>query len=234
MADRLGRLLVRVLNRAIDFIEGIHNSAANGNVTSKAASWIFSKMPIDVLTILKKIKAIGVPGIKEFIVELFGRKGAQKTASVAQVRHTALEAEEDAAQEAGSDLPEEPTPYNSFQDNSHEYPVFSDVNGNGIPDDDENLGFSAPSGTIVGEGRKRKGKVKSPPKKLSLKNAMDGDDSVVDETSTVAGSLGTPGEPGAGGYIIPMGMTPSGSKRKKLDQLIPGYEFVGGGYPYSH
>jgi len=110
--------------------------------------------------------------------------------------------------------------------------LFDDVDNNGVDDAKQNLG-SAPTGAVVGEGRKRKGKVKSPAKKLSLKNAMAGDDSAVDETSTVAGSLGTPGEPGAGGYITPLGMKPSGSKRKTLDQLIPGYEFVGGGYPYS-
>ena len=234
MSVRLGNLLMKVLNRAIKYIEDIHSAAANGNITSKAASWIFSKMPIDVLTILKKIRTEGVPGIKEFIVKLFGRKSVQQTVSAAQVKHTVSDNLE-AADDTGStdEFPEEPD-LTSFQSNANVYGVFDDVNNNGRPDDEENLGFSAPIGAVVGEGRKRKSKVKSPAKKLSLKSAMDGDDSVVDEISTVAGSLGTPGEPGAGGYIIPMGMKPSGSKRKTLDQLIPGYEFVGGGYPYSH
>ena len=234
MSSRLGNLLMKVLNRAIKYIEDIHSAAANGNITSKAASWIFSKMPIDVLTILKKIRTEGVPGIKEFIVKLFGRKSLQQTVSATQVKHAVVDNLEAADDTGNSDkFPEEPS-LTSFQSNANVYGVFDDVNNDGLPDDEENLGFSAPSGAVVGEGRKRKSKVKSPPKKLSLENAMDGDDSVVDETSTVAGSLGTPGEPGAGGYIIPMGMKPSGSKRKTLDQLIPGYEFVGGGYPYSH
>jgi hypothetical protein len=62
----------------------------------------------------------------------------------------------------------------------------------------------------------------------------DNDDSVLDEYSTVAGSLGPAGKEGAGGYIIPMGMKPSGSPRSKLDKLVPGYEFVKGRSPYSY
>jgi len=232
MSTRLGNLLMRVLNRAIKYIEDIHKAAADGNITSKAASWIFSKMPIDVLTIFRKIRTEGVPGIKEFIVKLFGRKSVQQTVSAAQVKHAVVDNLEDVDGTGSTDeFPEEPS-LTSFESNSHIYGLFDDVDNNGVDDAKQNLG-SAPTGAVVGEGRKRKGKVKSPAKKLSLKNAMAGDDSAVDETSTVAGSLGTPGEPGAGGYITPLGMKPSGSKRKTLDQLIPGYEFVGGGYPYS-
>lgn len=242
MAKRLGGFLARVIDRAIDFLEGVQNTPQS--MTSRAMSWIFGELPGKILTVLKKIKSEGIPALKEFIVGLFGtRKAAQATASGAQVRHAMDPGEEKVAEpSAKDDALYEPGPYDDIlkgQFGSYITP-FDDANSDGIPDDEQPEAMRRFQGgaprlsPYLKEGAiRKKRKSRAPAKEISLAKAMSGDDSVVDEMSTVAGSLGSSGAPGGGGYIIPMGMRPSGPKRKSLEQLVPGYEFVGGRYPYS-
>jgi hypothetical protein len=258
MADKIGNLLKRATGRMITFFEGIQAGAASGSMLKKGAAWILSKIPLDLLSILKKIQDEGIPALKDFVVDLFGRKGAQKTASGAQVKSALHEPEEGAdgvekttgADDAGQmDVDPDgdgiPGPFGPAGFSGDEI----DPDGDGIPgpfggagqfggisgprdyygDDDEGL----PSPYLFEAKKRGKGAKKA--KRISLIKAMgDNDDSVLDEFSTVAGSLGPAGKEGAGGYIIPMGMKPSGSPRSKLDKLVPGYEFVKGRSPYSY
>lgn len=248
MALRLSGFLKKVLDRTIEFLEGIQASAEAGSATSKAVAWAFTKMPLDVLALLKKIRSKGIPDLKQFMIETFGtRQAVQKTVSKAEVTsHTAenLADETDETPEVDDSLPQSayddntPPPRYSALLRGQEpnwLPAFVDVNRDGIPDDQQRdvvrqAGISTGSPYLREATKKQK---RPRAKTLSLSKALAGDDSVVDETSTVAGSLGPPGKSGAGGYVIPLGMKPTGPSRKRLDSLVPGYEFLDGKFPYS-
>ncbi len=256
MADRISSLLKRATGRMITFFEGIQAGAASGSILKKGAAWILSKIPLDLLTILKKIQEEGIPALKEFVVYLFGRKGVQQTASGAQVKSSLVPDEpdneeaaatsDDAADQMDVDPDGDgiPGPFGPAAFSGDEI----DPDGDGIPGP---FGGAGQFGGISGprsyygdedEGlpnpylfeAKKKGKGAKKAKRISLVKAMGDDDSVLDEFSTVAGSLGPAGKEGAGGYIIPMGMNPSGPPRSNLDKLVPGYEFVKGRAPYSY
>ena len=250
MAARLSGFLMKVLDRTIAFLEGIKESDAAGSATSKAVAWAFTKMPLDVLELLKKIRSKGIPDLKQFMIETFGtRQAVQKTTSKAEVSSHAAESlvgEEDST----PSVDDMPTPSSNDRDDAaplprysallrgqepNWLPAFVDVNRDGIPDDQQRDAVRQ-SGIPTGSPYLReavKKKKRAGTKTLSLTKALAGDDSGVDETSTVAGSLGPPGKSGAGGYIIPLGMKPTGSSRKRLDSLVPGYEFLDGKFPYS-
>ncbi len=215
MAERLGGLLNKTVTRMIKYLEDMKSGAASGSITKRGAMWILSKLPMDIISILKRIQDEGVPALKDFIVDLFGRKGVQKTASGAQLRDTVSDAGEGAeASMTGEDAEQEYEPgFAQAQDPD------IDPDGDGIPGPFP--GGTRPS-SYVFEGKKRKAR-----KKLSLARAMiDDPDAVVDEMSTVAVSLGTPGSPGAGGYVTPLGFPGKGSKT--LEDLVPGYSFAKG------
>lgn len=226
LAEHINELLLKSVTRMIAFFEDVKAGASSGKIAKKGAAWILSKLPIDLLDVLKRIQADGIPALKEFIVELFGRKGVQKTASTMQVKQSVLEplAAEDRVQPTIS----APVTADDFD---------PDPDGDGVPGPfyggNEFDDYSRQSGIMsAGLYESKKGRRKKSIKKLSLAKALDGDDSVVDEMSTDAGSLGSPGEPGAGGYVIPLGMKPSGAARKGLDDLVPGYNFAKGSSMY--
>jgi hypothetical protein len=242
MAARLTAFLKRVLDRMITYIESVHKSAQDGSISSKALVWMYGKLPLDVLPILKQIREKGIPSLKEFIIDLFGRKQLQRTASGAHLKHgyeeTFREEQEEAQPE--EETPEAPGPYSQYLrgQRSRFMPTFDDVNNDMIPDDEQPeviyqfTGGAVPAASpyLRESAKKKRPKSKS---RISLAKALAGDDSAVDETSTVMGSLGSPTTPGGGGYVLPIGKKPSGPKRKSLDQLVTGYEFVSGRFPYS-
>jgi len=221
MAERLTKLLNKTVTRMISYIEDMRSGASSDSITRRGAVWILSKLPMDILAILKNIQKDGIPALKEFIVDLFGRKGAQKTASAAQVR-SSIEAtgeglESTAAGDAGD----------------QEYrPGFAQAEDDAIDPDRDGIPGPFPAGARPGsyffEGKKRKTKGKT---KISLTRALiDDPDAVVDEMSTVATSLGVPGAPGSGGYITPLRAPARGAKT--LEDLVPGYSFAKGNSIY--
>jgi len=247
MADSLVQFLRRILDRAISFLEDIKAGAAAGSLTMKGASWALSKLPVDLLAVLKSIKNEGLTNFRKFVEGLFSRKSTQLTASTAQVKDPALEKAEDILEPESSDVYLTPA---EMPTGSAEEFLSSEVQNTNLPSE-EFLGYDAlgddqkevlrptrPGSefTFSGneEGTLREGKQKKKARRLSLSKAMAGDDSEIDEMSTVATSLGTPGQPGSGGYIGPLGAKPPGAPRRRLDKLVPGYEFARGRYPYSY
>jgi hypothetical protein len=221
MAERLSGLLNKTVTRMINYLEDMKSSSDSGGIVKRGAVWILSKLPMDILSILKRIQDEGIPALKDFIVDLFGRKGAQKTASGAQLRDTVSDAGEGAEDSMTGDESEQ------------EYkPGFAQAEDDSVDPDHDGIPGPFPDGvrssSYVFEGKKRKTKGKS---KISLTRALiDDPDAVFDEMSTVATSLGAPGEPGGGGYITPIHAPRRGAKT--LEDLVPGYSFAKGSSIY--
>ncbi len=230
LAEHLTSVLKRFLSLAIENLERIKKGAESGSLTMKGANWALSKLPVDLLQVLTRIRDTGLEGFREFVETLFTRKSAQLTASKAQV----LQPVSDKAREELEDEPAESeqmqpelVPVGGFRGfmGSEAVPYGYNTDAMQIP----GYGMQPqrePEFVFESKARKKK--------KLSLVKALDGDDSSIDEMSTVATSLGSPGAPGGGGYVEPLGKRPPGPQRSKLDKLVPGYEFAKGRYPYSY
>ena len=220
MAARLTGLLKRTLDVMIAFFERIKKGADEGKLTMKAANWALSKAPVNVHEILVNVRDRGVTQLREFIEHLFSRQQVQYTATGMQLKQSAFPGDEESAAPA----PEvELTDRERLSMRGQEMKTF-DFGGSSdsaapVFDFGGSYSRGAAGTPAISEGKTRKKKAK----KISLVKAMDGDDSVIDETSTTA-SIST--------FALPLGMAAPGP-HKSLDKLIPGYEFAQGRYPYS-
>ena len=225
LATRLSDMLGKTVTRMIKYLEEMQREDQS-SIVRKGTAWILTKMPVDIMTVLKNIQKDGVPALKDFIIELFGRKGLQKTASVSQVRGEITKTGEEIEDEIEAELPE----YEKYGPLSSSSET---IGGREIDPDGDGVPGPFPDGRpreYFFEGKRKKSKAK-PSIKLSLNRAMTGDvDAVVDEMSTVPTSLGTPGSPGAGGYITPLHAPRRGAKT--LEDLVPGYSFAKGSSIY--
>lgn len=230
LADHLTSVLRSFLTRAIGHLENIKKGAQSGSITMKGANWALSKLPVDLLEVLTRIRDNGLEGFREFVEHLFSRKSTQSTASFAQAKAPVerLAGEEMKSEEEEQQLQPGLAPVQGFKGylGPEEMPGYGTVPYGLTP---MQPGQATPQQTddFVFEAKTKK-------KKLSLVKSLNGDDSAIDEMSTVATSLGTPGAPGGGGYVERLGQRPPGPPRRKLDKLVPGYEFARGRYPYSY
>ncbi len=228
MANRLRKMLEDVLDNAIALLTRME---AGGSMMSRAAYALVKRMPINVLDILKRVRAKGPAELSKFIYGLFGTRSKggfssplQQTVSGVELKSALFDKHEEERDEEGLDQPEtfvyDPTLPTAASD---------DINFNGVSDrfERDRFGTLSRGDTRMRDRQNPLEEAKRPKKKqkktkLSLVKALTGDDDELDEFSSG----------GVTGFALPLGMSAPG-KHTSLDKLVPGYSFARGRFPYT-
>ena len=232
MATRLRKMLEVALDKAIALLTRVQGGAS---MTSRAAAALMKRMPINVLDILKRVRAKGPEELGKFIYSIFGTRARGGGASPLQMTTSGFEVKSAIFDKHSEDDDQDALAASQNYDYDPDAPTSADddLNYNGVSDRVETERYGSPSRPGSRRGmmggmrdyaplyEAKRGK-KTKKAKLSLVKAMTGDDDDLDEFSSAAMS----------GVALPLGMSTPG-KHKSLDKLVPGYSFATGRFPYS-
>lgn len=232
MATRLRKMLEVALDKAIALLARVQGG---GSMPSRAAAALMKRMPINVLDILKRVRAKGPEELGKFIYSIFGTRAKGSGASPLQMTTSGFEVKSAIFDKHSEDADQDALAASQNYDYDPDAPTGADddLNYNGVSDrvETERYGSLSRPGSrrgMMGGMRDyaplyeaKRGK-KTKKVKLSLVKAMTVDDDDLDEFSSAA----------MPGVALPLGMSTPG-KHKSLDKLVPGYSFATGRFPYS-